>query len=157
FPADQAVSTVSGATADHNGTKVGTAELLLQTSTEYFWRVTATQTPALEPGWARPTNHFKTDARRPTLLEPLDCGRDSLGVDPWPVNFSWKPVIGATQYQFTVANDEQFDDVIVDYPTPATSEQLVMMIGSEYWWRVQGIRDDTHYGEPAVQKFTTKI
>jgi hypothetical protein len=130
--------------------QVGTGEILLQADTEYFWRVTATQSPALEKT-ARPIQRFVTDKCQPQLIAPRDCGDDRV-VHPWCCQFSWEPVGGAQSYLVELSrNDFDADGPLPDLLFGTETTGLTSIIrdlpkNTPLWWRVKATHDVSHEG-----------
>ncbi|MDW3195191.1 MAG: M12 family metallo-peptidase [Cytophagales bacterium] len=92
-------------------------------------------------------------AERPGEILPLN---QESGVD-LDVDFSWSEVTGATSYNFTLATDEIFTDILVEsLGQVATSFSLSedLISSTTYHWKVAGV-NECGIGPEAEQTFTT--
>ena len=106
----------------------------LQPDTEYFWRVKVDDGDWSDV-WSFTTMDV-TSGTNPTL--PVD---GAAGVYQKPT-FGWDTVINANYYEIIVANDENYESVVID--TVITAESYVMsqtlIFGNTYYWKVKSDR-----------------
>jgi len=73
-------------------------------------------------------------------VQPLGpaCGATDAPVSP---GFTWSPYGGATRYEFQLANDAGFTDIVAEAKVSATGYKYegTLTEGATYFWRVRGI------------------
>jgi hypothetical protein len=108
----------------------------LSPSTEYYWRVRASDTSGAGP--FSPIWKFTTVPPlpvRPHLIVPLN----ETVLDPDSILFRWDSILTATAYRFQESADSSFTAFIIDdtvVPAPRFI-QIHSTKGTHYWWRVR--------------------
>jgi hypothetical protein len=89
----------------------------------------------------------------PTLTAP----DDSAQVDPHTVLLEWETVQNADEYLVQVAEDIDFQSIVIDETTSAVSYAPTSLITStQYFWKVSAVDPHTNIGaESEVRSFTT--
>jgi hypothetical protein len=125
---------------------------ILEAGRPYYWKVRGSRSVFHlgSENWTRihspwsPTMFFSVkpgfrvtaDYMGPTLLTPVDgmCGNCKP-----PIRFSWGAVEGAKKYEFVLANDAQFSDVIVRVITQSTAYEYEgkLKLAKPYFWQVR--------------------
>jgi len=114
----------------------------LDMSTEYYWRVRATQ-PVLSPWSARWsfTTKLGSASTGPQLLSPEPGAH---GVPTRPV-FQWTGIASAESYEFVVAAGPSLSDPILAklgnncVPATAWQSDIDLDFGGTYYWKVRAI------------------
>ena len=124
----------------------------LETAAIYWWRVRAIK---IDNGqierspWSDPRSFtIKTvfivgDYWGIVLISPENT---STGRSVDNISFSWSPWKNATKYQFDLAKDYKFKDIVVT-TNPATNDYLyngMLEYNTKYFWRVKTIEVDYH-------------
>jgi hypothetical protein len=114
----------------------------------YFWRIrsvksatgqiadspwSATRSFSVKPGFIINTPYYGVQ-----LLSPNNGG---TGVPIKPTQFSWSPWFNATKYQFDLAKDPEFKQMVISATTTTTAYQYsgALDYGTSYFWRVKAI------------------
>jgi photosystem II stability/assembly factor-like uncharacterized protein len=144
-----------------NATKANDPAQLLSGDT-YYWRVRSIEpvkspwsqfrsfTPALGNGQWSPL-------AAPAGISPLP-GTTNVPIRP---AFAWQPADWATGYEFVLARDSQFTDVVATMtgadalPTPVWGYDRDLDYSTTYFWKVRAI-SDTSYSEWGTGVFTTE-
>jgi hypothetical protein len=136
----------------------GTSLTKLVSGTTYYWRVRSTK-PIKSP-WSA------TWSLAPALGSPLAA---STGVSPSPgaINvpttptFTWSSASGATGYEFMLARDSEFAEVVISMTGADALSTTAWDCGRDldysttYFWKVRPI-STTSYGEWVTNVFTTE-
>ena len=136
----------------------------LQEGKTYYWRVRA-ETPVIGP-WSESrtiTTQITTAANAPAITSPARGGTGAGGYDaPLQPLFQWSSLKWATGYEFQLAKDPSFTDIVVNKTgadaLPATTVyQPVTSLdyNTTYYWRVRGIGASTETDWSPVVGFTT--
>jgi hypothetical protein len=140
----------------------GTSLTKLVSGTTYYWRVRSTK-PIKSP-WSA------TWSLAPTLGDVQGSAlATSVGITPsaGAVNvpimpaFTWSPVSGATGYEFMLAKDSEFTDVVVAMtgadalPTTVWACDRNLDYFTTYFWKVRPISATT-YGQWVTNVFSTE-
>jgi hypothetical protein len=135
----------------------------LSAGKEYFVRARArNQTPndAIRSNWSSVFRFAVQAGERVEVsylgVQPIgpECGSTSAPVSP---GFTWSPYGGATRYEFQLANDANFTDIIDEAKVSATGYKYegTLTKGATYFWRARGIEPTTTDWSP-VCSFTVK-
>ncbi|MFC1988975.1 hypothetical protein ACFLVW_00140 [Chloroflexota bacterium] len=125
--------------------------------TTYYWRVRAAD-PIKSPWsetWSFTSAHAGVWAPL-TLLSP-ELGAKNVALKP---AFAWNSATRATAYDFVLARDSQFTDVVIAVtdddalPTTLWSCDTELEYETTYFWKVRAI-NATNYSEWATSVFTT--
>jgi photosystem II stability/assembly factor-like uncharacterized protein len=140
----------------------GNNPVSLLSGTTYYWRVRATQPiespwSALKP-FASPLGVEEwSPLAEPTRVSP-PAGASGVPVMP---AFSWTSAIGATGYEFVLAKDSGFTEVVVAFsgadalPSTAWNCDIELDYATSYFWRVRAVSEDSH-SQWGVSTFTTE-
>jgi len=134
----------------------------LASGTSYYWRVRATQ--PIESLWSE-VRSFAS----PLGIEEWSPLATSDGVSPLPgannvsimPAFTWESADGATGYEFVLARDSGFTDVVVALTgadaltSDAWNCDRDLDYSTSYFWKVRAISTDS-YSEWGVNSFTTE-
>jgi len=154
-------SAASGTT--NNPVTNATVAGLLEGKT-YYWRARV-ETPVIGP-WSESrtiTTQITTAANAPTILSPARGGTGPGGYDaPLQPLFQWSSLKWATGYEFQLAKDPNFTDIVVnktgaDALAATTVYQTVTNLDytTTYYWRVRGIGASTETDWSPVVGFIT--
>jgi len=141
YPAGGAIASPAQASAIASGPT-------LQAGHTYYWRVrvrqAATGQMILSP-WSD-VKSFTVESGLPAstpyygaqLLHP-DNG--CIGCPVSPLAFSWSPSKGTTRYEFILANDAGFSDIVADAEVTTTAYQHegTLAYSTSYFWRVMAL------------------
>jgi len=127
----------------------------LANSTNYFWRVNATN-PDGTSGWADTWSFITTGTAPPVPL--LSAPADNAIDQPTSPTLSWNASSGASSYTLQVSSANDFATFVYnDSGLTGTSRQIMGLTNStSYFWRV---RADNGYGNSewsTVWKYTTE-
>jgi len=136
----------------------------LQEGKTYYWRVRV-ETPVIGP-WSESrtiTTQITSVANAPAITSPARGGTGSGGYDaPLQPLFQWSSLKWATGYEFQLAKDPNFNDIVVnktgaDALGATTVYQPVTKLdyNTTYYWRVRGIGASTETDWSPVTGFTT--
>jgi hypothetical protein len=134
----------------------------LEKNTEYYWRVRATE--PIKSHWCEAQSFAAALAE--ALWSPLSntdgispsCGDTDTLIKP---NFCWQAVDGATGYEFILAKDSQFSEVVVAKTGDDALESIAWLCDREldyatvYYWEVRAI-SEISYSDWGVCLFTTE-
>jgi hypothetical protein len=140
----------------------GNNPVSLLSGTTYYWRVRATQ--PVESPWSE----LKSFAS-PLGVEEWSPLSEPAGVSPIagasgvPVRpaFSWTSAIGATGYEFVLARDSGFTQVVAEFSgasalsSTAWNCDIELDYSTSYFWRVRAVSADSH-SQWGVNTFTTE-
>jgi hypothetical protein len=140
----------------------GTNPAQLTKGTEYYWRVRAVE-PIKSP-WSE-TRSFAASLAE-ALWSPLSgsssispsCGAADMSIKP---AFCWQSADGATGYEFILARDGEFSDVVIAkteadaLKTTAWECDIELDYSTTYFWKVRAI-SDVSYSDWGVCLFTTE-
>jgi len=136
----------------------------LREGMQYYWRVRA-NTPVIGPdsGARSFFTQITTAAVAPAILSPSRGGTGPGGYDaPLQPVFQWSSFKWATGYEFQLAKDPNFNDLVVDKSgTDAlgltTVYQTVTKLdfNKTYYWRVRALGPSTNSDWSAVNGFNT--
>ncbi len=127
----------------------------LMYNTTYYWRMKS-RLSGCESEWSV-VSSFKTNYESPSLNSPYD-GRICLDLSGY--KFEWFEIPGVTSYQFQIAKDEMFIDLVVNqenifdlfYSNVDLPDGL-----TEYYWRVRA-KDAANTGKWSnYRTFTTTM
>ncbi len=124
-------------------------------STNYGWRVRSEVTDNnVVSAWSE-TFFFTTIvgiADAPVNQEPAD---ESINI-PTTVALKWNTVAGAVTYDVQLADNQNFDDPIVDNFTPNTSFTVTGLdVFTEYFWRVRAVNPGGESDWSTTTSFST--
>jgi hypothetical protein len=134
----------------------------LFSGTKYYWRVRATQ--PVESLWSE----IKSFAS-PLGIEEWSPLVNTEGVSPLPgannvsvrPAFTWESADGATGYEFILAKDSGFTQVVVAFSgasaltSPAWNCDIELDYATSYFWKVRAVSEDSH-SQWGVNSFTTE-
>jgi len=126
----------------------------LSSGTAYYWKVRSTE-PIKSP-WSE----MRSFVLALMEVEGLYPAPGATGVSVWPV-FTWNSVAGATGYEFVLARDSEFTDVVVALTgadalqTTAWGCDRELDYFTTYFWKVRAI-SATSYSEWGTNVFTTR-
>ncbi len=153
----------SGTTAyvSIDATKGGNPAKLVS-GTSYYWRVRATQ-PAKSPwseigSFASPLGVAEWEPLVKTKGVSPPPGADNVSIRP---AFTWESAEGASGYEFVLARDSGFGDVVVAFTgadallSTAWHCDRNLEYSNTYFWRVRAISDISH-SEWGTNTFTTE-
>ncbi|HET6613556.1 MAG TPA: M4 family metallopeptidase, partial [Kofleriaceae bacterium] len=138
-----------------NGVKVGQVRVVLEASTQYYWRVRRVPFEPSLDCW-RPTHTFTTGDVVPTPYAPT--GTDT---HPWNIPFSYSLVEGATHYEIQASEDSQNFSIpacgskkLIIPAKPNEPDQTALITCkknlNEVVWRVRALREPTEPGGETV-------
>ncbi len=140
----------------------GSNPVTLYSGTTYYWRVRATQ--PVESPWselkpfASPLGVAQwSPLAEPTGVSPL-AGASDVPIRP---AFSWTASTGATGYEFVLAKDSGFTQVVAEFSgadaltSTAWNCDIDLDYATSYFWRVRAISADSH-SPWGVNTFTTE-
>jgi hypothetical protein len=119
--------------------------------TNYYWRVSAIAR-GVRGRWSS-TYSFRTEMQNVALSEPAN---ESIGVD-LNETLKWGTVLGAKSFILQIADDEEFQNVIIN-ETGLTSAEYVLQglhALTKYYWRVKAFNDESMNKWSNVWNFTT--
>jgi hypothetical protein len=166
-----AIYTDAGATQElWSGTTTGLAinaaggnnPVTLASGTTYYWRVRATQ--PVESPWSAVYSFAS-----PLGIEEWSPLSTNDGVSPLPgasdvsimPAFTWESADGATGYEFVLARDSGFTNVVVVFSgadaltSSAWNCDIELEYSTSYFWKVRAIGTDS-YSEWGINAFTTE-
>jgi len=134
----------------------------LASGTSYYWRVRATR--PIESLWSE-TYSFASPlgiAEWSPLATSDDVSPlpDANDVSIMPA-FSWESADGATGYEFVLAKDSGFTDVVVALTgadaltSSAWNCDIILEYATSYFWKVRAVSEDS-YSEWGTSAFTTE-
>lgn len=135
-----------------------TLESSLDSNTLYYWRIL----PVNETGNGpySEVREFTTQGNEPleqvVLISP-DNEEDSVSVTP---DFEWEDAKEADSYQFQIAEDETFDNTIIDSTEIESASfflQDSLQYSTNYFWRVRSLATTENGEWSDVWSFTTQI
>jgi photosystem II stability/assembly factor-like uncharacterized protein len=105
----------------------------LAPNSTFYWRVRAYSVDG--PGEWSVVWKFETGIGGPILIAPAN----NAEYVPLETTFSWELYNGALTYEFLLATDDKFTQVIEDEPTVTTTTQLVSGLSenTQYFWKVR--------------------
>jgi photosystem II stability/assembly factor-like uncharacterized protein len=140
----------------------GNNPVTLYSGTTYYWRVRATQ--PVESPWselkpfASPLGVEEwSPLAEPTGVSPL-AGAGDVPIRP---AFSWTSSIEATGYEFVLARDSGFTEVVAEFSgedaltSTAWTCDITLDYATSYFWRVRAVSGDSH-SQWGVNTFTTE-
>ena len=152
---DQSFTNVIATQSSITGLQYTVTSGILLNSTQYYWRVNATNANGTGD-WSDVWN-FTTIIAAPTLISPANS---SMG-QPLTPNLAWNVVSGALSYTVQVASDVSFTNLVLDQ-TGITDLQYVVSSGilfhnTQYYWRVNATNAAGTGDWSDVWNFTTII
>jgi hypothetical protein len=107
--------------------------------TAYYWRVRVDANAPAESYWSpmQTFNVQQLEAIVPVIASP----ENGTEVNTTMPAFSWSPIANATSYQFELATDADFTDIIYS-ATPASAgaqADVELTRGGQYFWRVKAL------------------
>ncbi len=121
------------------------ATIPLEAGENYYWKVRVSRAATGETGdgkWSR-TMAFSVAPGLPAEIplpgpSPLTPAMDATDVEPSP-SFSWTPLDGATEYEFTLAKDEALEEIVASVKVPGTTYDYDGELdrGTIYFWQVR--------------------
>jgi hypothetical protein len=126
----------------------------LSCGTAYYWKVRAEE--PIKSQWSE----MRSFALALMEVDGPYPSPDASGVSVRPV-FTWDSVAGASSYEFLLARDSEFADVVVALteddalPTTAWGCDRDMDYSTTYFWKVRAISVDS-YGDWVTNVFTTE-
>lgn len=121
----------------------------------YYWRVrgrNANDTSVWTEPWNFTTQYELTTA--PTLTSPIN---GSNGISYSSVNLIWNSLTNANSYQYQVARDAQFTQVVKTGNTSLTFTNVTSLQPSTvYYWRVRGENVNGYSPWSSVWNYTTE-
>jgi photosystem II stability/assembly factor-like uncharacterized protein len=140
----------------------GSNPVTLYSGTTYYWRVRATQ--PVESPWSELKPFASplgvedwSPLAEPRGASPL-AGAHDVPVKP---AFSWESAYGATGYEFILARDSGFTEVVVAFTgadalsSTAWNCDIELDYSTSYFWRVRAVSEDSH-SQWGVNIFTTE-
>lgn len=131
---------------------------ILDESTQFFWRVLATEPDCLTSmsDVFTFTTPARADAEPVTLLTPAN----GVTIETADVKFSWTPVAGVDTYTVEVAKDDNFDSPMMSRTIDASMASLEVRTASfglgTFAWRVIAGGSRVHPSTSAVSTFTVE-
>jgi hypothetical protein len=132
----------------------GNSAVLVSNNT-YYWRLRAIE-PLISP-WSETRSFTIALADAPLNVYP-SSGSSNIMIRP---SFSWDSIADATGYEFMLAGDSDFSDVLVELTgnealsTTAWQCDIELDYSSSYFWKVRGVTDIS-YGDWTVSSFSTR-
>jgi subtilisin family serine protease len=127
----------------------------LNTNTQYYWRVKATNDDDISP-WSSVRN-FTTlipTLSAPTLVSPAN---NATGQNT-SLTLDWNNVTGATGYVVQVSLSSSFSTYVLNQSTASSQYSVTgLNTNTPYYWRVQATNDDTESAWSSVRNFTTLV
>lgn len=140
----------------------GTSLTKLVSGTTYYWRVRSTK--PLKSPWSATWSFAPAlgDVQGSALATSVGI-TPSAGAASVPIRpaFTWSPVPGATGYEFMLAKDSEFTDVVVAMtgadalPTTVWTCDRNLDYSTTYFWKVRPI-SATAYGQWVINVFSTE-
>lgn len=130
----------------------------LASSTEYYWRVSATNTSGTSP-WSS-TWHFTTAGGSqgvpspPALISPANFTTGASTM----LRFTWASSPGASAYEFQIATDAGFTNIVNDVAplyVPTDTMSVGLNANTTYYWRVNASDSAGTSGWSSVWTLTT--
>ena len=134
----------------------------LASGTSYYWRVRAIQ--PVESLWSEVRSFASplgieewSPLVAPDGVSPLP-GANNVPIRP---AFTWEPADGATGYEFVLARDSGFTEVVVYFSgadalsSAAWNCDIDLEYSTSYFWKVRAISADSH-SEWGTNSFTTE-
>jgi len=140
----------------------GTGTVKLVSGTTYYWRVRSTK-PVNSPWsatWSLTPAIGDVQGSALAASAGITPSAGAVNVPIMPA-FTWSPVLGATAYEFILARDNLFANVLVsrlgDDALPTTAWRCDRELGysTTYFWKVRAI-SATSYSEWVINVFTTE-
>lgn len=134
----------------------------LASGTSYYWRVRATQ-PIESPWSAVYSFASPLGIEEWSPLVTIDGVSPLPGANDVPIRpaFSWESAVGAAGYEFVLAKDSGFTEVVADLTgasalsSPAWNCDIELDYATSYFWKVRAISEDS-YSEWGTNTFTTE-
>jgi len=132
----------------------GANAAVLMSNTSYYWRMRSIE-PLISP-WSEIRSFTIALADKPFNVFPAS-GSSNIMIQP---AFSWDSIADATGYEFFLASDSEFNDVLVELigrtslSTTAWKCSIDLDYSSSYFWKVRGV-SDISYGDWVVSSFST--
>jgi N-acetylmuramoyl-L-alanine amidase CwlA len=104
-------------------------------NTLYYWRVRAENINGYSP-WSAEWNFTteQTILEVPELISPIN---NAAYIDYRSIDFSWNPVIGASEYTFEISQDNSFSTGVTSLNTSSESVTMTNLEAETvYYWRV---------------------
>ena len=117
----------------------------------YYWRVRA-ELNGCTSDWSKPFV-FRTKLPAPFLQTPENNASDVVHTP----TFTWKPVAGASGYEFMLDTKSNFSTAITRSNIPTNELRLVQPLDENtiYYWRVRAINEEGTSDWSSVFTFTT--
>ena len=120
----------------------------------YWWRVRAVRKSGATSRWVR-RSFTKAWNAAPTLLSPADNASISFPTEP--LLLSWKPLLGAVQYDVAIARDPQMTSLVPDAQKVTSATSYIppsTLANGAYYWTVTPVDAEHHEGTTsAVRSF----
>ncbi len=117
----------------------------------YYWRV-RTELNGCTSNWSKPFV-FRTKLPAPVLQTPEN---NASNVNHTPT-FTWKPISGASNYEFMLDTKSNFSTAITRTNIPTNELRLVQTLNENtiYYWRVRAVNEEGASDWSSVFTFTT--
>ncbi len=128
---------------------------VLLSNNSYYWRMRSIE-PLISP-WSKVRSFTIALADEPHNVFP-SSGSSNIIIQP---SFSWDSIADASSYEFVLARDSEFNDVLVELigdkslSTTAWQCDVELDYSSCYFWKVRGVTDIS-YGDWTVSSFSTR-
>jgi hypothetical protein len=140
---------------DINQTKWYVSDLLFDK--KYFWRIRAVRATD-SSDWSS-VGQFSTvkvvTLDTPELILPLPSS-SSISIKGY---FEWEEIEGADNYHFILSEDDQFKQIILEYPNISETNIncCILKYGMNYYWRVAAFNDTSSSLWTPISTFLTEL
>lgn len=104
--------------------------------TFYFWRVRAVN-GSLASSWSTAWR-FRTVPSIVNQKVTLRAPANGANVSPAAISLQWNGLLGATSYDYQLATDAAFTNVVAGASVLTTSDVVTLSASTTYFWRVRG-------------------
>ena len=126
---------------------------LIEWGLTYSWRVKAHQ-PTSE-AWSGFFTFTAPAIPAPALLTPLDYASYASPVVT-PIGFSWTQVPAVANYEYVIATDANFSNVVLTGTTALTTVSYTPTAVGSYFWKVRGVNGTVNGTWSVVRHFAVQ-